>query len=233
MQRPVPGRYVTVTTAASSITIASAAGGGGSFSWAGVPASSSANGTAGQIAYDANYLYVATATNTWKRAALSTFGTFAAIPIMTSESAPSGVASASAILTAGLEAWHAFDKATVTSDDSFYASPSPAAGSWVQYDFGSGNTSRIGGYTLTSRNSSFGDSANGNSQAPTAWTLAGSSDGTTFITLDTLTSQSFTQGQTRTFTLSGPAEYRVFRWTWTASPAGGAVVLPKIQLVAP
>jgi hypothetical protein len=37
------------------------------------PASSSAAGTAGTVQWDANYVYVCTATNTWKRAALSTF----------------------------------------------------------------------------------------------------------------------------------------------------------------
>ena len=37
------------------------------------PASSSATGTAGQIEWDANYIYVCTATNTWKRAALASF----------------------------------------------------------------------------------------------------------------------------------------------------------------
>ena len=37
------------------------------------PSSSSATGTAGQIAWDGNYVYVCTATNTWKRAALSSW----------------------------------------------------------------------------------------------------------------------------------------------------------------
>jgi hypothetical protein len=37
------------------------------------PASSSSSGTAGDIRYDSNYLYVCVATNTWKRSALSTF----------------------------------------------------------------------------------------------------------------------------------------------------------------
>ena len=37
------------------------------------PASASATGIAGEIAWDANYLYVCTAANTWKRAALSTW----------------------------------------------------------------------------------------------------------------------------------------------------------------
>jgi hypothetical protein len=160
-------------------------------------------------------------------------GTFVAIPLMTSATSPSGTASASAILGAGLDAFRAFDKATVPNDGTFYASPSPATNSWIQYDFGAGLASGIGGYTITSRNlSNYGDSSSGLSQVPSAWTLSGSSDGTTFAVIDTRTGESFTQGQTRTFTLSAPAAYRVFRWTWTANPAGGAVIVPKIQLVA-
>jgi len=37
------------------------------------PATSSSTGTAGWIAYDSNYVYVCVATNTWKRAAISTW----------------------------------------------------------------------------------------------------------------------------------------------------------------
>lgn len=37
------------------------------------PASASATGNAGQVCWDANYLYVCTATNTWKRTALATW----------------------------------------------------------------------------------------------------------------------------------------------------------------
>jgi hypothetical protein len=37
------------------------------------PATSGAAGTAGDIRYDADYIYVATATNTWKRAAIATW----------------------------------------------------------------------------------------------------------------------------------------------------------------
>lgn len=35
------------------------------------PASAGANGVAGTICWDANYIYICVATNTWKRAALS------------------------------------------------------------------------------------------------------------------------------------------------------------------
>jgi hypothetical protein len=37
------------------------------------PASASATGTAGTIAWDSSYIYVCTATNTWKRVAISTW----------------------------------------------------------------------------------------------------------------------------------------------------------------
>jgi hypothetical protein len=37
------------------------------------PASSSANGTVGEIRATSSYIYVCTANNTWKRAALETF----------------------------------------------------------------------------------------------------------------------------------------------------------------
>lgn len=37
------------------------------------PASASAAGTAGTIAWDASYIYVCTATNTWKRVAIATW----------------------------------------------------------------------------------------------------------------------------------------------------------------
>ena len=37
------------------------------------PATATATGAAGEVCWDANYLYVCTATDTWKRAALSTW----------------------------------------------------------------------------------------------------------------------------------------------------------------
>lgn len=41
--------------------------------WADAPVSAAAAGTAGQIAYDAGYIYVCVGLNEWKRAALSTW----------------------------------------------------------------------------------------------------------------------------------------------------------------
>lgn len=41
--------------------------------WVTAPATTSSTGTAGQIAYDSGYIYICTASNTWKRAALATW----------------------------------------------------------------------------------------------------------------------------------------------------------------
>jgi len=46
---------------------------GGSTASSSAPASASASGVAGTLAYDSSYLYVCTATDTWKRTALSTW----------------------------------------------------------------------------------------------------------------------------------------------------------------
>jgi hypothetical protein len=40
---------------------------------ASAPASATATGRAGQVAYDASYIYVCTAANTWRRALLSSW----------------------------------------------------------------------------------------------------------------------------------------------------------------
>jgi hypothetical protein len=41
--------------------------------WVAVPASATATGTAGQVAYASGFLYVCVATNTWRRVALSSW----------------------------------------------------------------------------------------------------------------------------------------------------------------
>jgi hypothetical protein len=46
---------------------------GSGLTWSSVPASPTASGTAGQIAYDGSYFYLATAANTWKRSSLATW----------------------------------------------------------------------------------------------------------------------------------------------------------------
>lgn len=155
---------------------------------------------------------------------------FVPIPIMTSATSPSGTASESGNLTGSSFAWKAMDKATASGDTTFYAAPSPSTNAWAQYDYG--YTVSIGGYSLTSRQLS----PFGRTQAPSQWTFSGSTDGTTFTTIETrsIAESSWAEaGETKTFMLASPATYRAFRWTWNSTPSAGAVVLPKVQMLAP
>ena len=41
--------------------------------WVDAPASATSQGIQGQLAFDASYIYICTATDTWKRAAIATW----------------------------------------------------------------------------------------------------------------------------------------------------------------
>jgi hypothetical protein len=78
----VDGKAYTKTAAGNIVSVTL---GGSGLSWSSVPASPTATGTAGEIAYDGSYFYCATATDTWKRAALSTWQTdpsFASVSLL-------------------------------------------------------------------------------------------------------------------------------------------------------
>jgi hypothetical protein len=72
------GGATALSVASTGVTIASSqpftvSGGTFRLSTGNAPASAGATGGAGQIGWDTDYIYVCTATNTWKRAALSTW----------------------------------------------------------------------------------------------------------------------------------------------------------------
>lgn len=76
---------------------------------------------------------------------------------------------------------------------------------WVQYDFGSGNTQTIRRYRLTSANDA-------ETRDPYNWILKGSNNGTDFTNLDTRTAQAFAQrGETVEFNVTSPGAYRYYR----------------------
>ena len=69
-----------------SVTLGGGGGGGSGLSWSSVPAGPTANGTAGQIAYDTiGNFYICTATNTWGRSSLAAWVTdasFASVSLL-------------------------------------------------------------------------------------------------------------------------------------------------------
>ena len=80
-------------------------------------------------------------------------------------------------------------------------------------------------YTLTSATTA--------GQDPKSWQLQGATDGTHWTTLDTRTSQSFTDRlQTRPFEIAQPGSYSSYRLVVTAS-TGSSTSLSELELLAP
>lgn len=146
-------------------------------SWAGVPASSSASGTAGEMAYDSAYLYVAVATNTWKRAALSTWtagggggygGSFTPTAVIltsgTSYTVPAGATSMKAWAVGpgapydsgapypGRAGGVAYKTWTVSGGQTItYAIGQPGYPDYPSYYLGSSSSVTVSGQTITAR----------------------------------------------------------------------------------
>ena len=68
---PPSATFPDASSLTVSLNITGSSGSG--LSWSSVPSSATASGTAGQIAYDSNYFYIATNTNTWKRSSLTSW----------------------------------------------------------------------------------------------------------------------------------------------------------------
>ena len=133
------------------------------------------------------------------------------VPIMTSDTAPSGVASASSYN--GTAAWHAFDRNASTLWNSGFSGPW-----WLQYQFPSAKT--VVSYALTPSGT-----------APQDFTLEGSSNGTSWTTLDTRSESSWTSNERRVFTVSSPASYSYYRVHATTVAGGSAMIIVSFELL--
>jgi hypothetical protein len=122
------------------------------------------------------------------------------IPTMTSDTTPSGVASASSVLFGFYSAFRAFDK--VLTMPNIWHSDSTGQPYWLQYQFDSVQT--IAKYTLTSRDDV-------NSNMPQDWTFEGSNDGSNWTVLDTQTGQTWTTSETKIFTFVNTTAYLYYR----------------------
>jgi len=102
------------------------------------------------------------------------------IPAMTSDTAPSGVATSSGDYNSTYANWKVFDRlnpAGATDHVWFGGADSIAATTgWLQYQFPAARI--VTQYAVTSLN-------NATTYAPKTWTFKGSNNGTTWVTLDT------------------------------------------------
>lgn len=97
---------------------------------------------------------------------------------------------------------------------------------WLQYAFPSGTTRTVTSYSIASANDVPG-------RDPRDWQLLGSNDGSTWITLDSRTGQSFANRlQTNTYTIASPGAYRYYRLNITAifDPTVNCIQLSELSL---
>ena len=115
--------------------------------------------------------------------------------------------------TASVRAWKAFDKGT--------SSPSRwrhAVSTWLKVDFGSSQVAYS--YMLQGE---------GLTRDPAAWTFEGSDNDSAWTTLDTQSGIG-TSSAEQDFSLSKRAEYRYYRWSFTAMNGGSTVGIKEAQI---
>lgn len=159
-------------------------------------------------------------------------GTFYSIPIMTSNTTPSGIATVSAAESDLVDqANRAFDgpDAVYGVWPTWRTKPTSQGGAlpqYAQYDFVN-KQSLIGGYSITV----YGENLAGN--RPAAWTFSGSDDGVNFVQLDTRNTPPPISGSRTTteYLLSAPAKYRIYRWTITAGENPAIVDIMNLGLL--
>lgn len=142
------------------------------------------------------------------------------IPIMTSNTAPSGVASASSIYSASNDAWVAFDG----NNTSTKWATSVATG-WVQYKFNS--PQRIGQYAI------IGESSVPNAvQVPETWTFLGSNDGVNWTTLDNRSSEiGWVAFEKRTYSFANSNNYLYYRLNISACNGGTITSMLGLEMM--
>jgi predicted alpha-1,2-mannosidase len=116
----------------------------------------------------------------------------------------------------------ATDVSALTDDDSTTGVTFASSDPEITYTSGEGPLT-VKTYTLT-------NGAKGSS--PTAWTLQGSDDGTTWSTVDRRTAQTWPwQTQTRPFEVAKPKAYSQYRLAVTATTDGTAPTLSELELL--
>ena len=129
-------------------------------------------------------------------------------PIMTSNTTPSGVASASSFVSGG-EQYRAFDNSTTSGWAAAAGAPQ-----WVQYQFTSAVLIRS--YSIWPQPSG----------QPSNFNLQGSNDGVVWVTLDTRVGFVWTLSAYNTFTITGASTaYSYYRLNITAMSAGNPAII--------
>ena len=136
-----------------------------------------------------------------------TTSSVALIPIMSSNTSPSGVVTRSGVYDASYEAWQAFDATTAT----LWLSNMYTSSVWIDYEWGGGASKTVDSYEIKYANGSCCEQ-----RGPKNWTLQGWS-GSTWVTVDTVTNQSgWYSNPIRSYTVDAPGAHSKYRLLVTA-----------------
>lgn len=129
------------------------------------------------------------------------------IPEMTSNTTPSGVASASTEYNSNYYAYKAFDRSTQSL---WSSSDGVSADQWIKYDFGS--PTQVCAMSFVNRDNS--------GYAVGEFKLQGSLDDTNWVDIDTVDSLSV--AETEFIPLDAPVRYRYYRWYVVSNVSGSS-----------
>jgi hypothetical protein len=103
-------------------------------------------------------------------------------------------------------------------------SPGLPTAEWLEYDYGSGHSATLTGYSLF-RSSTQPGGWNNNQYSPGNWTFQGSNDNSTWTTLDTRTAQTIVADATPTgYSFTNSTAYRYYRINITQASTPQALV---------
>jgi len=146
-----------------------------------------------------------------------------AIPDMTSNTAPSGTASASTQLSSTYYAWKSLDDAAAT----WWSTTDAGSGTcWLMYDWGGYNTKIVTSCTITARSG-----AGNQAGAPKTFKLQGY-NGSTYTDLSAPADQTaWGDGEQRTFSFANTTAYRGYRLNITADNGGTYTEVAEFELI--
>jgi hypothetical protein len=140
-----------------------------------------------------------------------------AIPVVTSNTAPSGVASASSINSTSFDAYQAFNG--IQDERYAWASNSPV--SWLQYQFPQKKI--IYKYSLSMRTNS---TYYATGEPPKTWTFEGSNDGANWTILDTQTNNTtLARGVIEEYRISNSKAYTYYRVNISANQGNATITV--------
>jgi hypothetical protein len=148
-----------------------------------------------------------------------------ATPQMTANNVPSPYVAAASNADGSFPPFRAFDR-TISYGVNQWQTVAPTTNAWLSYDFGSGNSVVIDGYTIfASDNTSF---------APFTWQLQGSDNNSTWTTLHSVTSTPIPNSGTYSIaSIGNPIGYRYYRLNVTAVNGGNIIRVTELELYQP